>query len=71
MKRMLRSLIRFIAVGLMALGIAEICLGYLHYRVNKPGLSSILTGVIVMLLGICLMAMSARISERLTRDFEE
>lgn len=73
MKRAVRTLIRLIASGSIIFGILEVGLELTRHRMQKAEISlwhCVIGGVLVVL-GTILFAVSARLAEQLTDDFEE
>jgi hypothetical protein len=73
MKRAVRSIIRLAAAGLIVFGGMEIGLELMRHRFQQTRISAghCLIGAVLMVLGIALLAFSARLAARLTDDFEE
>jgi len=73
MKRAVRSLIRFIAAGLIGVGIIEMGLEFVRRRTIATELKlwPWIIGAVLIVSGIALFATSARLAEKFTDDFEE
>ena len=73
MKRAVRSLIRLIALGLFVFGGMEIILEYVRHRMRHTPISvwHCVIGSILIVLGVTGFAVSAKLAEQLTDDFEE
>ena len=73
MRRAVRNLIRFIAAGLIIFGGLEICLEVVRDQMRKTGISvwHCVVGSILIFSGGILFAVSAKLAEHLTDDFEE
>ena len=73
MRRVVRSLIRIIAAGLVGFGIIEIAFEFARHRANGTEINSwhFIAGALLMVGGIALFATSARLAKKLTADFDE
>jgi TRAP-type C4-dicarboxylate transport system permease small subunit len=73
MKRAVRTVLRLIAAGLILFGALALALEFLHHRLPEAGISlwSCFVGTMLVGLGGALYAMSARLAERFTDDFDE
>lgn len=73
MKRAVRSLIRLIALGLFVFGGMEIILEYVRHRMRDTAISlwHCVIGSALIALGVFVFAISAKLAEQLTDDFEE
>jgi uncharacterized membrane protein HdeD (DUF308 family) len=73
MKRAVRTLIRIIAAGFILFGVMEIVLEYARHRLPEAEISwlQIAIGSLLIVAGIVLLAVSSKLAEKLTDDFEE
>jgi divalent metal cation (Fe/Co/Zn/Cd) transporter len=73
MRRAVRNLIRFIAAGLVIFGGLEIGLEVMRDRLHKAGINlwHCFVGTILIVAGVLLFAVSARLAEQLTDDIDE
>jgi len=73
MKRAVRGLIRLVASGLILFGALEIGLELMRHRMKDVAISvwSCVIGGILILLGIALFFISAKLAEQLTDDYDE
>ena len=73
MRRVVRSLIRIIAAGLVGFGIIEIAFEFARHRANGTEFNSwhLILGAVLILGGIVLFAASTKLAKKLTADFDE
>jgi hypothetical protein len=73
MKRAVRTVLRLVAAGLILFGVLALGLEFLRQRLPEAGLSigRIALGVLLLVLGGILFALSARLAERFAEDFDE
>lgn len=73
MKRAVRMLLRLIASGIITVGGMEFVLEYMRHRVRgaEVHLWNCILGAVLILLGVILFVLSARLAERWTDDFDE
>jgi hypothetical protein len=73
MKRAVRTLIRLIAFGMLIFGILEIGLELTRHQMHKTEISILhcIIGGVLIVAGTILFAVSAKLAEQLTDDFEE
>ena len=78
MKHHVRNLLRLIASALIVFGAMEAGLEYTHYRVDLSQHREThanpwryILGAVLIAVGIFLFALSARLADRLTENFEE
>lgn len=73
MKRAVRAILRLIAAGLLVFGGLELGLEFMRRRVHKAQISlwHFVIGAVLIALGVLLFAVSARLAEQLTDDFDE
>jgi len=73
MKRAVRSLTRIIAAAFILFGVIEIVLEYARDRLPDAKISrwQIAIGSLLIVAGIVLLAVSAKLAEKLADDFEE
>jgi divalent metal cation (Fe/Co/Zn/Cd) transporter len=73
MKRAVRGLIRLVASGLILFGALEIGLELVRHRMKDVpvGVWSCVIGGVLIVLGIALFFISAKLAEQLTDDYDE
>jgi TRAP-type C4-dicarboxylate transport system permease small subunit len=73
MKRAVCAVLRLIAAGLILFGALALALEFFRQRLPEAGLSlwRCFVGVLLVGLGGVLFALSARLAERFTDDFDE
>ena len=73
MKRVVRSVIRWIAAGLVLVGGLELGLEFMRYKIRGewPGWGRCLLGTILAMAGGVLFWASGRLAGKLTEDFDE
>jgi hypothetical protein len=73
MKRAVRTVLRLVAAGLILFGVLALGLEFLHQRLPEGGISiwRCFLGVLLLVLGGTLYALSARLAEQFTDDFDE
>jgi uncharacterized membrane protein HdeD (DUF308 family) len=73
MKRAVRTLIRIIASAFILFGVIEIVLEYARDRLPDAKISwwQIVIGSLLIVAGIVLLTVSAKLAEKLADDFEE
>ena len=73
MKRAVRTLIRIIAAAFILFGVIEIVLEYARDRLPEAKMSwgQIAIGSVLIVAGIVLLAVSAKLAGKLADDFEE
>jgi len=73
MKRAVRSVIRLGASGFLLVGAMEIGLEFMQHRLHGApyGGWRLILGLALVLAGIVLLALSRRLAERITDDFDE
>ena len=71
MKRAVRTLIRIIAAALVVFGGLALGLEYARQRTAQVSWGQIMLGAALIAAGIGLFAVSARLAEKFTDDFDE
>ena len=73
MKRAVRTVLRLVAAGLILFGGLALSLEFLRQRLPEAGISiwRCFLGALLLVLGGTLCALSARLAERFTADFDE
>ena len=71
MRRAVRTLIRIIAAALVVFGGLELVLEYARERTASISWGQVILGAALIIVGIALLATSARLAEKFTDDFEE